>query len=403
MYYIFSSASTNLYKRGVLETCAFPDDHVLRYRYSQRLIPKDIQDTPEILLHQKCMLVYAYGNDSDSDFEFLPLRHGRIVESNFESGFLSVDVHLGRFVDYAKGSHPNQLAKWKSTIAAHHSRPRPRSSTNEGFFLYQATDLDGCFSHRDREADWQGVIEELHKTPLGDSATYRVLGFFKVTGVFAGTARTVRFLTSKALSFFPVNVRRSSFATRLIRALERRTEKRILPRLRGPDCLYMLPMGGTVVLRVLFYRVTELPAPSRALSLVYDEKAFTSVSDDQMSIESRYDDVRTILSCARLADPTFTSFSIKQKTEIEGRPIWAAEPTFLMLIGPPRLFLVWTLSLFSFGLLCLNLSPSDQLPIAQTWQNLHPWITLLLQHPKPIGTVAVILASWNYLRKFPLK
>jgi hypothetical protein len=34
-------------------------------------------------------------------------------------------------------------------------------------------------------------------------------------------------------------------------------------------------------------------------------------------------------------DPTYI-LSIKQKTVIPDKPIWAAEPTLLMLIGPPR-------------------------------------------------------------------
>jgi hypothetical protein len=403
VYYIFSSASSNLYHRGVLETCAFPDDHVFRHRYSQRLVPKEIQDTPEILMHQKCIIVYAYKSDADLDFQFLPLRHGRIVESNFESGFLYIDIRLGRFLDYAKQTHPNQLQKWKDLIASHPSRPQPRGAPTEGSFIYQADDLDGCFSHREREAAWQDVIEALHETPLGDSATYRVIGFFKVTGLLASSSRAIRLLVSKVFSVLPADIRRSSFATSTVRALERCAERRILPKVRGADCWYKLPMGGTVVLRVIFYRLTELPGPSRALSLVYDQKAFTSVSDDELAIESRYDDVRTILSCARLADPTYTSLSIKQKTAIPDKPIWAAEPTFLMLIGPPRFFLLATLALFSFGLLCLNLSASDHLPISDVWMNCHPWISILIQHPKPIGTVAVILASWNYLRKFPLK
>jgi hypothetical protein len=403
MYYLFSSASSELYRRQVLETCAFPDDHVFRHRYSQRLVPKEIHDTPELLLHQKCIIVYAYKSDADLDFQFLPLRHGRIIESNFESGFLYIDIRVGRFVDYAKQTHPNQLQKWKDVIAAHPFRPRPRDVPTEGYFIYQADDLDGCFSHREREIAWQGVIEALHETPLGDSATYRVLGFFKVTGLLTGAARTSRSLLSRALSVLPAGIRRSPVATSTIRALDRCTERRIRPKVRGADCWYKIPMGDTVVLRVLFYRLTELTGPTRALSLVYDQKAFTSVSDDQLAIESRYDDVRIILSCARLADPTYTSLSIKQKTVIAEKPIWAAEPKFLMLIGPPPFFLFVTLALFSFGLLCLNLGASDHLPISDTWMKSHPWISILIQHPKPIGTLAVILASWNYLRKFPLK
>ena len=116
MYYLFSSASSELYRRQVLETCAFPDDHVFRHRYSQRLVPKEIHDTPELLLHQKCIIVYAYKSDADLDFQFLPLRHGRIIESNFESGFLYIDIRVGRFVDYAKQTHPNQLQKWKDVL-----------------------------------------------------------------------------------------------------------------------------------------------------------------------------------------------------------------------------------------------------------------------------------------------
>jgi len=405
MYYIFSSARRDLYKRGVLETCSFPDNHVHRYRYSERLVPQDIQHSPERLLGQDCVIVYAYEGKLDNEFDFLPLRCGVIVECNMQSGFIFVDIKLGAFVDYVGSAGNSHLDSWKKAIEKHDDRPHPEGSIGgEGRFIYEASCLDGLFSERDREASWKGVIDALSVTPMSDCITYQVLGFFNVTGWRQRTAQTARAWLARLLSLpiFGPRVWSGSYVQNALRFLLRTSEKRIEPVVRGSDCWYPLPMGGTVLLRVIVYRPTPLPlGKTKTLVFDYDAKAFSSVSETSIPIESRYDDIRTLLSCARLVDPTFTTFSIRQESESGPDSIWAAEPTFVIRIGPPPFFLFITLGVFAFGLYCLNLPGA--LPISRAWLGYHPFLASVAKHPRPLGTLSVLYASWNYLRKFPLK
>jgi hypothetical protein len=304
MYYIFSSASRDLYKRGVLETCAYPGGHVHRYRYSDRLVPHDIQGTPERLLGQDCAIVYAYEGQRNAEFEFLPLRCGVIVECNIESGFLFVDVELGSFLDYAGDTGANRLDSWKTVIGNHNSRPHPRGAPGgEGYFIYEDKELDGLFSERDREISWKGVIDALSRTPLNDCVTYQVLGFYKVTGWRHRMAQVIRALLAKSLSLpiFRPKVWSSHPIQFVLRFLLKKSEQRIDPVIRGSDCWYELPMGGTVLLRLIVYRPEDLASGnSKTLILNFDRQAFSSVSESSLAIESRYDDIRTLLSCARL-------------------------------------------------------------------------------------------------------
>lgn len=407
MYYLFSSASRDLYKRGVLETCAYPDNHVHRYRYSDRLVPQDVQNTPERLLGQDCVIVFAYRGQQDDEFEFLPLRCGVIVECNVVSGFLFVDVRLCAFLDYVGSAGTSHLDSWRKIIGSHKNRPHPKEAAGgEGCFIYEEKGLDGLFSERGREASWKGVIDALNSTELNDCVTYQVLGFYKVTGWRERAAQTARAWLAWLLSLpiFRPMIWSSRRFQLLLRFLLTKSERRIEPVVRGSDCWYDLPMGGTVLLRMIVYRPADLPVGnSKALVLDYDKTAFSSVSEDVLPIESRYDDVRTLLSCSRLVDPTFSSLSIRQKPGNGTNAIWAAEPTFLVRIGPPRHFLLLTLAVFAFGLYCLNLTSSESLPISEAWLKYHPWIASLAHHPRPLGTLCVLYASWNYLRKFPLK
>jgi hypothetical protein len=365
-----------------------------------------LQDSEPRLLHEVVNSI-AYDGQRADEFEFLPLRHGVIVECSIQSGFLFIDVKLMAFLDYAGNTGASRLDSWKRTIGGHDSRPHPVSTPGgEGYFIYEEKELDGFFSERDREVSWKGVIDALNSTPLNDCVTYQVLGFYEITGWRQRIARRARALLAKSISL-PIFRPRAWSGRRtqlLLQFLLSQSERRIEPMIRGSDCWYELPMGESILLRIIVYRPTSLPSgDSKTLVLAYDRQAFSSVSESELPIESRYDDIRTLVSCARLVDPTFTSFSIRQKPENGTNAIWAAEPSFLLRIGPPRFFLMVTLAVFAFGLYCLNLSSSESLPLSETWSACHAWMASISRHPRPLGTLCVLYASWNYLRKFPLK
>jgi len=106
-------------------------------------------------------------------------------------------------------------------------------------------------------------------------------------------------------------------------------------------------------------------------------------------------------------DPTYSALSIIQQPESSGRrsaDVWAPQPLFVTLVKAPRLFLPMVAVTFGIGLLLLNLSPVDIQTIAANWGQHGGWKDVICKlPPKPLGTLLAIVASWQYLRKFPLK
>jgi hypothetical protein len=298
--------------------------------------------------------------DGASDFEFIPLRHGVIVESGFEAGFLFVDVKLGNFVDYdAVGT--NLRHTWNACIQEYTNHPKPKGGPSEGFYIYREAPLRMSLIARSQDSAWLSVVRQLSTTPLADCVTYRVLGFYKTTGWTHDIARAC----SHGLSL--INFWHFDFITRVVRRLKEFEERPIRPRSRGSDCWYELPMGGSVILRLIFYRDSDPPKPTRKLLLEFDKTAFTSSSERTFSVENRYDNIRAMLSCARISDPTYTTLSIVQSTVVADVEVWAAEPSFTVLIGPPAGFLLLTVLVFGVGLFLLNMTAADDLSFASAW------------------------------------
>ena len=182
------------------------------------------------------------------------------------------------FLDYAGNTGASRLDSWKRTIGGHDSRPHPVSTPGgEGCFIYEEKELDGFFSERDREVSWKGVIDALNSTPLNGCVTYQVLGFYEITGWRQRIARTARALLAKSISL-PI-FRPKAWSGRrtplTLQFLLSQSERRIEPVVRGSDCWYELPMGGSILLRIIAYRPTSLPSGnSKTLVLAYDRQAF---------------------------------------------------------------------------------------------------------------------------------
>jgi hypothetical protein len=57
MIFVFSSASKDLYKQDVLDACCYPERHVMRFRYSERLVPEQIRYAPALLVGERVSLL----------------------------------------------------------------------------------------------------------------------------------------------------------------------------------------------------------------------------------------------------------------------------------------------------------------------------------------------------------
>ena len=420
MIYLFSSASKNQYKQDVLDACCYPEGHVMRFRYSERLVPEGFRFNPGLLVGETGLIVFASqltvgsakgstdeGTASQGDFTFLPIRECTIVDAAFSATILIVDVSLGGFMNYGSSADFALERQWDGTIKEHSERPFPAGNPKEGLFIYRGLPLRYKTQTNGDDIAWKSVIERINRSELAECVTFRVLGFFRL-GRWRdhATALTGRVLLqiSKLISG------RGQIADRLavyLGSFRRSAEGIIRGSVKGPDCAYVFPMGKTVVLKLFFYRSTALDGANRCLKLRLDPRAFTSSSETDFHLRSRYDESRVLLSCARNPDPIYSALSIIQQPESSGpcsADVWAPQPLFVTLVKAPWLFLPMVAVAFGIVLLLLNLSSVDIQTIAANWGQHGGWKDVICKlPPKPLGTLLVIVASWQYLRKFPLK
>lgn len=418
MIYLFSSGSRELYRRDVLDACRYPEGHLMRLRYSENYVPDPVKRAPSLYLGERGLLIFADTPKQNSattnsegtsgsaakasaDFVFYPIRDIRVVDIHVIANLLFVDVELGRFVDYGPETDHTKEQEWNRGIRSLPNRPCPRGYPNEGHFFYV---LDGAgivypTDEKLPQLAWRSVIERVNRSSLQNCVIFRILGFYRVGNwtdrikAWAG-----RLGVKLAKSIYKDHGWREKFAEALA-SLDRVAESPISPSVKGADCIYEFKMGELVLLKLLFYRtksVPELPE-TKTLTLCWDTKAFTSASSSDIHVRYRYNEDRILLACNRITEPTLSTVSLTQQTGNGLHELWSPQPTFVVRIRPPLLFLVLTLLLFALGLLFLNLTPQDFEP---TPLNQVAWLSKFC---KLIGMLLVICASWRYLRKFPLK
>jgi hypothetical protein len=418
MIFVFSSASKDLYKQDVLDACCYPERHVMRFRYSERLVPEQIRYAPALLVGEKGLITFASlgnvptnpaGGSGPSalpaDFVFLPIRECSVVDARMEAGILVLDLSLGSFVNYGEASDVTASGQWDAAIKSHTNRPRPSANPTEGFFVYQHHAIQYAIPPRNDDRAWKSVVERINRSELANCVTFRVVGFYRLGVMSAATraaaARMCLWLAKRVWSLGQLGQGLAG----VLSSFPRSAEARVIPSVSGADCVYRFPMGDTILLKLFFYHAEGHATPARLLRLIVDPRAATA-SRSEFYLRGRYDEARVLISCARVTDPTYAAVSMVQgssnPTEAQTQ-VWAPQPTFITLVKAPLLFLPTTLALFALGLLLLNLTPADLQPLATATPQVAQWIMLISKCPRTIGTLLVICASWRYLRKFPLK
>lgn len=400
MIYIFSSCSYDLFKQNVLNACCLPDGHVLRVRYGEQYIPRSFATKAENLIGKAAVFVFAEGAlrqrtaeeeqkalppaarstaPHQLDYVFLPIRFCVIKHAKELAGIVVIDIELGKFLDYGQLGDETWRDKWDAAIKDHAERPYLKPSeprlpgAKDGFYVYEADDLPLPQKKRGQERAWRSLIDRINakECELSDCITYRVLGFFRANHVL----------------------------------LRRKwPEHQLKPRTASPDSVYRFRTGETVLMRLLFYGEQNSKPNNEELEIIFDPKAFTSVSTTKIAINGRYNEERILLPTVRGTDTILSTLSIAQvRKNSDERRIWAPQPSFVVSVGPSRALIGLVVVLFSLSFFFASLSKLSDLP----WLDLIPGISLLplllADNPKILAAIAFMIASWLYLRKFPLK
>lgn len=346
----------------------------MRLRYDAKYIHQSIRNQPTSINGRKALLVFAEGAIENRtakedpgkqlrDYQFYPMRMCTISVADKKADIFILDVKLERFLDYQDGAQARDTI-WDEHIKKSPDRPWPKhlrqGDPNEGFYLYSGDELPSVSEERGEAVAWRSLVNRLNASELKECITFRVLGFY-----------------------------RSSLWS---------NDVPILPKVAGADAVYRFHSGETVLLKALLYGDANRQAPTKMLKLEFDPKTFTSASVPMLLINSHYNEERILLPCARTTDPVITSIGLVQSDPKVG--VWSPQPTFVVRVAPRTSYLIMVVVIFAASFLFVNLGKFSELWTAINW---HDPGSVLDHFAKPLGGMLFFLASWLYLRKFPLK
>jgi hypothetical protein len=154
---------------------------------------------------------------------------------------------------------------------------------------------------------------------------------------------------------------------------------------------------------LLFYGQANRDAKDKKLKLQFDTKTFTSASKEGFPIDGRYNEERVLLPTVRGTDSVMSALSITQNDVGNANGIWAPQPSFVVSVRPPRLLLAGIVLFFTIAFFLASLSKFDDLSFLRCVPGSVFLTTYLNPFPKVFGAFFFLCASWQYLRKFPLK
>lgn len=374
MIYFFSSCYRELFRQNVLDISCFPTGHVIRLRYAEEYLSATLRKDRQWcnLKGKDAVIVYAEGaitnrTGAPRDYVFLPLRRATIRCVQMIAGIFIVDVELEEFFYYG-GTTATLGGTWDKECKQHADRPFPKGlNATEGSYVYDGPDLQTAHDC-EPEAAWRSLVERLNQSELKDCITYHVRGFYRH-------------------NMWPLRVWWP--------------ERRLQPKITGPDAIYQFRSGETVMLKILFFGEANAAATGKALQVRFDTRAFTSASLSTIPINSRYTEERILLPCVRGTDPTLSTISVGQLGDTT--TIWAPQPSFIASVSPSGRYVFGVAVLIALSFLVVNVGAlSDYRVLWDGTLQTDP-LGVANKMTKPFAAILLLAGTWFYLRKFPLK
>lgn len=389
MIYLFCSASRPLYKRDALESTCYPPGHLFRFRYEKTYVDPQIWRCPGNFERKEGVIIFldTIGKEGGKDFDFFPVRKVKTVRLFLEGLAIYIDFKFGDFINYGSEDNDDRRMTWLHFFQELENRPWPppiESGRNErafqGYFIMSNLKHNPAFPTKSpiMHGAWESLIRRLNNTNnLKDSTFFQILGFYDIKK---------RFLVAGSFSEIPIKSEDNSY-----------------------DSIYPLPMGKSVVLKLLFSRPTyklEDRKGRRALKLNAGTESFAGVSKDVFYSESRYNEERIVLICKRVFDSILSTVSIEQQNE--PNDIQSPKPFLLTRIKVPRFIIGLVILGVVLSTLLVGLD-ADSIELIGSWilssqatyfqQNAKVFAALgKLISPIPIG-----VSAYYAFRRLPLK
>jgi len=382
MIYLFSSSFYDLFRQNVLNACCYPDGYVMRIRYGREYLSPDLMkgNAWKKLTKENAVFVFAEGalankttgpGGAKRDYRFLPIRRCTVESVQMTAGIFIMDIRLDDFLDYGEKTDRTREEAWDKEIKAHKDRPYPKGLRDaEGSYVYRAPALTNTSGSRAGEAEmaWRSVVDRLNQSELHECVTYHVRGFYRI-------------------SRWPFSI----FGP----------ERRIPPRVNGPDAVFRFQTGETVLVKVLLYGQANSSVSGRAIKVDFDAKTFTSASVAKIPIHSRYNEERILLPCVRGTETVISALSFVPTGD--DTTIWAPQPSFVVSISPPGGYLLGVAALFALAFFIANAGAFSDFAFLWNGSLKTDLLGSLNKLTKPIGSLLFLVGTWIYLRKFPLK
>jgi hypothetical protein len=300
----------------VLESTCYPEGHLFRFRYEKKYVDAEIWKKPKSFEDKEGMIVFldTVGEEGCKDFDFFPIRKIRTVRL-FPLGLaIYIDFRFGGFIDYGPEDDETRKIAWSSFFEELPNRPWPppeisgrNEDTHKGYFAMSHSEDNPEFPSEIRIAHetWENMIRRLDKTnDLKDSTFFKILGFYEIKKKWLVGSHSEVPIKSKD---------------------------------NGYDTVYPLPMGKSVILKLLLSRPsydTKDPQSRRVLKVKLAAGSFAGASKDVLLSDSRYNEERIVIVCKRVFDSVFSTVSIEQQAE--PADVQAPKPFLLTWIKVPK-------------------------------------------------------------------
>jgi hypothetical protein len=288
---------------------------------------------------------------------------------------------LGEFVNYGKDGRRKD--DWDRFFKALQERPWPppsksgRKAADHGYFIFvtDAASPDLQTESPVPYENWHTVIKQLDASKdLAHSTFYLILGFFRT--------------------------RRGGWM--------RRPEIMLDVTDNGVDSIYSIPMGQSVVLKLLLSRPSfdyDDPESARTLKMTVSGDSFAGLSKDKVHSESRYNEDRTIIVCKRVFDSALASMSIE---EPEAKEVRSPRVTLLTRVKVPAWVMGTVVGGVAVSTLLLAVD-SDSLKVLAlflpvSWKsaiegNAKGWAAIA----KALSPLPVALSAFLAFKRLPIK
>jgi hypothetical protein len=363
MFYLFSSDSTPRYKTDILDVLCYPERHIFRFRYQDQYVSDEVKQLvgkKKPPKNESGIIIYAEVQSKGPyrEFDFYPIRQVTIERVFVKGSIYYVDFRLGAFVDYGRGAQAEKSkSEYQTNLNALKLHPLPLLQEDETHKWGKVWDIASktITDYDDKSAEKQ-LTHGYYLSYEVKSSLGEVLGTDPI--VWESVVNTLsRSPSMKSSLFFLIS---GFYRVRRRWRVGKHRETLIESFDDGWNTKYPFPMGKRVVLKLLFYRPEDSPNiyPQR-LAVNVDKDVLAGISQQEILVQSHYNEERVELAFKRVFDSVLSALSIEYKPDENAgsQKVLTPHPFFVINVTVPKRILIFIMLGLLLAPFLLTLSP----------------------------------------------